>query len=72
MKITFIICLVLISLISCANNLQWKRPTSAYNKCLRDNAGDESKCEEQRRQYERDIVNLRGISEYPYGGLYDR
>jgi len=59
-------------LFSCGSGLQWKRSTTDYNRCLRDNAGDKSKCEKQRRQYESDIVNLRGISEYPYGGLYDR
>jgi len=71
-KITFVICLVLLLLISCVSNFQWKRSTTDYNRCLRDNAGDRSKCEEQRRQYESDIVNLRSISEGPYGGLYDR
>ncbi len=71
-KITFVICLVLLLLISCVNNFQWKRSTTDYNRCIRDNAGDKSKCEAERRRYESDIVNLSGISEDPYGGLYDR
>ena len=45
-------------LASCGQKLVYENPEADYRKCLRENAGDESKCEASKAAYEQEAQEM--------------
>ena len=54
MKILLALILTATFLVSCGEKLVYENPEAEYRNCLRENAGDESKCEASKAAYEQE------------------
>ena len=54
MKIVLTFIITALFLVSCGQKLVYENPEAEYRKCLRENAGDESKCEASKAAYEQE------------------
>ena len=54
MKIAITFIFTVLFLVSCGQRLVYENPEAEYRNCLRENAGDESRCEASKAAYEQE------------------
>ena len=58
MKLLLALLLASPFLFSCGEKIVWENPEAEYRNCLRENGGDETKCESAKAAYEQEAQEL--------------